>query len=70
MRSFFTLRAKLSLFIERSRITTLSVGAAIPEELEAIINVCERNQPLYTAEIAVFNRLEAHLTDKLTTDSM
>jgi predicted aldo/keto reductase-like oxidoreductase len=50
------------------RITTLSVGAAIPEELEAIINVSERDQPLDAAEIAVFNRLEAHLTDKLATD--
>jgi hypothetical protein len=65
---FSPLELNYRFLLSDPRITTLSVGAAIPEELEAIINVSERDQPLDAAEIAVFNRLEAHLTDKLATD--
>jgi predicted aldo/keto reductase-like oxidoreductase len=65
---FSPLELNYRFLLSDPRITTLSVGAAIPEELEAIINVCEREQPLDAAEIAVFKRLEAHLTDKLATD--
>jgi predicted aldo/keto reductase-like oxidoreductase len=65
---FSPLELNYRFLLSDPRITTLSVGAAIPEELEAIINVCEGDQPLDAAEIAVFKRLEAHLTDKLATD--
>lgn len=65
---FSPLELNYRFLLSDPRITTLSVGAAIPEELEAIINVCEGDQPLDAAEIAVFKRLETHLTDKLATD--
>ena len=65
---FSPLELNYRFLLSDPRITTLSVGAAIPEELEAIINVCEEDQPLDAAEIAVFKRLETHLTDKLATD--
>jgi uncharacterized protein len=50
------------------RITTLSVGAAIPEELESIVKVSEQDQPLNEAEIEVFQRLERYLAEQLGTD--
>jgi len=65
---FSPLELNYRFLLSDPRITTLSVGPAIPEELETIINVCEGDQPLDAAELAVFKRLEAHLTDKLATD--
>ncbi|MBU7583880.1 MAG: aldo/keto reductase [Nostoc sp. TH1S01] len=43
-----------------SRITTLSVGAAKPEELIEPLRVADRNNELTSAEISIFQSLENH----------
>ena len=50
------------------RITTLSVGAANPEELTAPLQVGDKDYPLTNEEREVFIRLERQLKDSLTTD--
>lgn len=50
------------------RITTLSVGAATPEELFTPLSISDQDYPLTPEEIAIIQRLEAHLTQKLNTD--
>lgn len=59
------------LFADR-RITTLSVGAANPQELSEPLKTVDRNEPLdeplNNAEIAAFDRLEAELSDTLKSD--
>jgi hypothetical protein len=52
------------LFSDR-RITTLSVGAAKPEELITPLQVADRDYPLTSAEQEVFARLQQHLFEKL-----
>ncbi|MBD2596718.1 aldo/keto reductase [Nostoc spongiaeforme FACHB-130] len=51
-----------------SRITTLSVGAAKPEELIAPLQVADRNNELTSAEISIFQRLENHQKNILGAD--
>ncbi|MBE9205629.1 aldo/keto reductase [Nostoc sp. LEGE 06077] len=50
------------------RITTLSVGAAKPEELFEPLQVADRDGELISAEIAIFHSLENHQTTVLKTD--
>ena len=50
------------------RITTLSVGAANPDELIIPLQTSDRDYPLTPGEIAVFNKLEQHLEKTLATD--
>ena len=50
------------------RITTLSLGAASPEELDAPLQVADADFPLTSEEIKIFNTLEAQLTATLSTD--
>ena len=50
------------------RITTLSVGAANPEELTTPLQVGDRDYPLTNEEREVFARLEQQLEDSLPTD--
>jgi uncharacterized protein len=55
------------LLVDR-RITTLSVGAANPEELIEPLQVADRNEPLNSEEIVVFDRLETELSNSLQDD--
>lgn len=50
------------------RITTLSIGAASPEELSEPLQVCDSDEPLKDEEIAVFERLETEFADVLGSD--
>ncbi|PSB03992.1 aldo/keto reductase [Merismopedia glauca] len=50
------------------RITTLSVGAAQPEELELPLQVKDRTFPLTSAENQVLQQLDEHLNQTLATD--
>jgi uncharacterized protein len=50
------------------RITTLSVGAAEPKELELPLQSGNSDAPLTSEEEAVFQRLEVHLQETLGTD--
>lgn len=49
-------------------ITTLSVGAASPEELMPSLELADADCPLTTSETAVFQRLEQHLESSLQSD--
>jgi predicted aldo/keto reductase-like oxidoreductase len=51
-----------------SRITTLSVGAAIPEDLEEPLGVADNGSPLTEAEQIRLNALETHQTQVLATE--
>ncbi|MBD2495385.1 aldo/keto reductase [Nostoc sp. FACHB-280] len=51
-----------------SRITTLSVGAAKPEELIEPLRIADRNNELTPAEISIFQGLENHQKNILGTD--
>lgn len=50
------------------RVTTLSVGAANPSELEQPLAMADRTEPLSLTEIAVCDRLQAQFTQTLGTD--
>ena len=50
------------------RITTLSVGAATPEELSLPLQVAERDAPLTYQEVETLQRLEAHAAKTLDSD--
>ena len=51
-----------------NRITTLSVGAATPEELIPPLKVCDADYPLTEKEINLFDRLKQQLESSLGTD--
>lgn len=51
-----------------SRITTLSVGAANPEELSAPLQLADRDDSLNATEKAILARLSAQLTQSLGTE--
>jgi predicted aldo/keto reductase-like oxidoreductase len=52
-----------------SRITTLSVGPANPDELiTTLLNVAERDNELTSEEVAIFEGLESHQANILGTD--
>lgn len=50
------------------RVTTLSVGAANPEELIEPLQVADSNSELTSAEISIFHRLESQQKTVLDTD--
>jgi uncharacterized protein len=50
------------------RVTTLSLGAAHPQELHTPLAVSDRSAPLTPTEIEVFQRLEHELTTQLDMD--
>jgi uncharacterized protein len=50
------------------RITTLSLGAANPEELYPSLDIADADYPLTTTELAIIDRLERQLTASLDTD--
>ncbi len=50
------------------RITTLSLGAANPEELITPLQVADEDHPLSTEEQEIFKRLEKQLENSLATD--
>jgi predicted aldo/keto reductase-like oxidoreductase len=49
-------------------ITTLSFGAANPDQLELPLQMSDRIEPLSSAETTIFRRLEAQLETALATD--
>ncbi|WP_103126154.1 aldo/keto reductase [Nostoc cycadae] len=51
-----------------NRITTLSIGAAQPEELIEPLQVADSNSELTSTEISIFQRLENHQKTVLNTD--
>ena len=50
------------------RITTLSVGAANPDELNQPLSIADEDLPLTAQELEIFQRLENHQKDILETD--
>jgi uncharacterized protein len=50
------------------RITTLSLGAGNPDELKNPLSVADKDYPLTSSEIKVFQKLENHLHKTLKTD--
>ncbi|MBD1924630.1 aldo/keto reductase [Microcoleus sp. FACHB-831] len=50
------------------RITTLSIGAANPDELIEPLKVADSDEALTAEEIEVFQRLQSQLTNTLSTD--
>lgn len=50
------------------RITTLSMGAANPQELMTPLTVANQDYPLTTKEKQIFEKIEATLTETLSTD--
>ncbi len=50
------------------RITTLSLGAANPGELDPSLDVADANHPLTSTELAIVDRLERQLQTSLNTD--
>lgn len=62
---FSPLELNYRFLLNDLRITTLSLGAATPEELIEPLQVVDKDYPLTDAEKDVFKRLEAHLSDVL-----
>jgi predicted aldo/keto reductase-like oxidoreductase len=65
---FTPLALTYRFLLSDSRITTLSVGAANPTELEAPLQVAELDGMLTMAEIEALQRLEVHAVSALATD--
>lgn len=65
---FTPLALNYRFLLSDRRITTLSVGAANPDELIAPLQVADMDYPLTEGEQAVFARLEAELASSLGTD--
>lgn len=64
---FSPLELNYRFLLSDRRISTLSIGAAKPEELKVLVQVA-RDEPLNTEERAVFQRLETHLNQSLESD--
>ena len=64
---FTPLELNYRFLLSDRRITTLSVGAATPEELVTPLQVADADHPLTESETAVFSKLEQEL-DTLATD--
>lgn len=62
---FSPLELNYRFLLSDRRITTLSVGAAKPEELITPLQVADRDESLNEQEQDVFRRLEAHLNKSL-----
>ena len=65
---FTPLALNYRFLLSDRRITTLSVGAANPDELIAPLEVADMDYPLTESERAVFARLKAELSNSLGTD--
>jgi uncharacterized protein len=65
---FSPLEFNYRFLLSDRRITTLSIGAANPEELIEPLRVSARDYPLTPDEVDVLERLNAHLTETLGTD--
>lgn len=65
---FTPLELNYRFLLSDRRITTLSLGAANPEELFPSLQVADANYPLTMQEQAVFQRLKSQLDDNLGTD--
>ena len=65
---FSPLELNYRFLLSDKRITTLSVGAAIPEELIEPLKVADRNGELTSEEISVFEKLEQHQNTVLETE--
>jgi predicted aldo/keto reductase-like oxidoreductase len=65
---FTPLELNYRFLLSDRRITTLSVGAANPEELTTPLQVADSDYPLTDKEREVFNRLERQLETSLATD--
>ncbi|AFZ35465.1 aldo/keto reductase [Stanieria cyanosphaera PCC 7437] len=65
-RPFSPLELNYRFLLSDRRITTLSVGAAKPEELITPLQIADRDEPLNEQEQTVFRRLEAHFNQNLT----
>ncbi|MGV2831181.1 aldo/keto reductase [Myxosarcina sp. GI1(2024)] len=57
---FSPLELTYRFLLSDRRITTLSVGAANPEELSVPLQVADRDYPLSPRELEIFERLERH----------
>ncbi len=64
---FSPLELNYRFLLSDPRITTLSVGAANPEELAIPLQVADQDYPPTEAEIAIFNYLESHKNQVLST---
>ena len=65
---FSPLELSYRFLLSDPHITTLSVGAANPQELTIPLEVSEQDYPLSNIETEVFSRLEQHLETTLNTD--
>jgi predicted aldo/keto reductase-like oxidoreductase len=65
---FSPLELNYRFLLSNPQISTLSFGAANPQELQATIAISERDFPLNPAEIAALERLEAEITQILASD--
>jgi len=65
---FSPLELNYRFLLSDRRITTLSVGAATPEELIAPLAVSDADDPLSDREKTVFSKLESQLESSLNTD--
>ena len=65
---FSPLELNYRFLLSDKRITTLSVGAAIPEELIEPLKVADNDGELSLEEISVFERLENHQNQVLGTE--
>ncbi|WP_088892533.1 aldo/keto reductase [Leptolyngbya ohadii] len=66
---FTPLALNYRFLLSDPRITTLSLGAANPEELEIPLQVCDRTEPLTPEEQKSLERLHLHQQAALGTDS-
>lgn len=65
---FSPLELNYRFLLSDRRITTLSVGAANPEQLITPLQVADDDYPLTSAEQEVFKKLEQHLETTVNTD--
>ncbi|MEO1374267.1 MAG: aldo/keto reductase [Cyanobacteria bacterium J06635_10] len=65
---FSPLELNYRFLLSDTRVTTLSVGAATPEELIEPLKVADNDGKLKSEEIEVFNRLENHQNTVLDTE--
>ncbi|MDJ0733887.1 MAG: aldo/keto reductase [Nostocaceae cyanobacterium] len=65
---FSPLELNYRFLLSDSRVTTLSVGAAKPQELREPLRVADRDEELNHEEITVFKRLENYKIQVLGTD--
>ncbi|NER33303.1 MAG: aldo/keto reductase [Oscillatoria sp. SIO1A7] len=65
---FSPLELNYRFLLSNPYITTLSLGAASPEELDWPLSVADRTEPLTPEEKATLERLEARATDTLAGD--